>query len=417
VAEKSALDILWVIVAGGLVFMMQAGFLCLETGLTRAKNSINVAMKNITDVGVAVLLYWMFGFALMFGWSQGGWYGSTQFFTRVGGEDQWLSAFFFFQAMFVATAATIVSGAVAERLKFGAYIVVTAIISGIIYPFFGHWTWGGFYEGPPGWLASWGFVDFAGSTVVHSVGGWVALAVLLVIGPRAGRFPAQGPPRPIPGWNLPIAMLGTVLLAFGWIGFNGGSTLEMNDQVAGIVANTILAACAGLVVALFVGWILEGTPKVDLPINGCLAGLVAITANCHAVDAASAVMIGGIGALVMLAGGKLLEYFRIDDAVGAIPVHMAAGVWGTIAVALFGNLEILGTGLDREAQLYIQVMGVLVCGLLSFSVSYVLILLLNRIYPLRVSPEEEIAGLDVSEHQVGEDSDVRSGAFSPGSPV
>lgn len=396
--DKTPIDILWVLIAAALVFMMQGGFLCLESGLTRSKNSINVAIKNLTDFGVAVILYWIFGFALMFGVTKSGFVGTTHFFAEVGLGGAWLSTFFLFQVMFCATAATIVSGAVAERIRFQSYIIVTIVISGFIYPLFGHWAWGGAYEGAMGWLSRLGFIDFAGSTVVHGVGGWVALALLMIIGPRMGRFPKGQPPRKIQGNNLPLAMLGVILLFFGWFGFNGGSTLAFNDQVPGIVANTALAGASGMVVTLFIGWKFKKIPDVSLPMNGVLAGLVAITANCHAVNAFSAVMIGGIGGMIMLAAAHLLECFEIDDVIGAVPVHMAAGVWGTVAVALFADLEILGTGLTRMAQLKVQLIGIGACFLFSFAGTYFIFWIINHYFPLRVTVQEEQDGLNVAEH-------------------
>jgi len=404
--EKQLIDILWVLIAAGLVFMMQGGFLCLESGLTRSKNSINVAIKNLTDFGIAVVLYWIFGFALMFGITNGGWVGATHFLPNIGQGGAWVATFFLFQVMFCATAATIVSGAIAERIRFKAYIIITVIISGLIYPLFGHWAWGGAYIGASGpdniveagWLAERGFIDFAGSSVVHSVGGWFALAILLIIGPRIGRFPEGQSPQKIQGNNLPMAMLGVILLFFGWFGFNGGSTLALNDQVPGIIANTALAGASGLVVTLFVGWFFKKLPDASLPMNGALAGLVAITANCHAVSASSAVIIGAVGGMVMLVAGHLLERFKIDDVIGAVPVHLAAGVWGTLAVALFGDLEILGTGLLRMEQLKIQAIGIVVCFIFAFGGTYFIFRIINHIFPLRVTPQDEYDGLNVAEH-------------------
>ena len=250
-----------------------------------------------------------------------------------------------------------------------------------------------------GWLAERGFIDFAGSTVVHSVGGWVALAVVLVLGPRLGRFPEGQPPKAIRSSSLPVAMLGALLLWLGWFGFNGGSTLAFNEQVPGIIANTTLGGAGGLTVALIVGTKLEGHPHVGHAINGVLAGLVAITAGCFAITAGEAVLIGGIGALVMIMADRLLLRLRIDDVVGAVAVHAAAGVWGTVAVGLFGDLNILGTGLTRFGQVQIQVVGVMVAFAWAFGLAFLLVSLLNRIYPLRVSEEDEIVGLNVSEHQ------------------
>jgi ammonium transporter, Amt family len=397
--EKTLLDAAWVLICAGLVFLMQAGFMCLESGLTRAKNSINVAVKNLADVGIAVVVFWMMGFALMFGASQGGWIGTAGFFPEVRETGLWFAAFFVFQAMFCGTSITIVSGAVAERMRFASYLIIAVIMSVVIYPVFGHWAWNGAPEGVSrGWLAVRGFVDFAGSTVVHSLAGWVALAAVLCIGPRAGRFPADGPPRKIPGHNLPVAMLGTVLLWFGWFGFNGGSTLAVNDQVPGVIANTLLAGAMGLVATLTVGWAVRGRAHVDLVINGSLAGLVSITANAHVVSATSAVIIGGVGGIVMLGVTYLLERLRIDDVVGAIPVHAGAGVWGTLAVALFGNLDLLDTGLSRTVQLWTQILGIIVCFAWAFGVAYLVLRAINRIYPLRITPEVEHIGLNVAEH-------------------
>ncbi len=396
--EPSLLDLTWIILCAGIVFLMQAGFLCLESGLTRSKNSINVAAKNVTDLGVSAFCYWLFGFGLMFGASWGGWVGTTHFCTRLEQGEAWLAAFFLFQLMFCGTATTIFSGAVAERMRFRGYVVAAAVLSGLIYPVFGHWAWGADYLGNPGWLAQQGFVDFAGSTVVHSVGGWVALAAVLVIGPRSGRFPEKGPPRAIPGHNLPVACLGALLLWLGWFGFNGGSTLAMNDQVPLILANTMLAAVAGLMTALGWGWITSGKPAVPSLINGSLAGLVAITAGCHAVGTGDSVLIGAIGAATTLVAERLLERLRIDDVVGAFPVHTVAGLWGTVAVGLWGDLDQLGTGLGRSEQVVAQLLGMGVCAVWSFGGAYLVLLLLNRLTPLRVSPEVEHVGLNVAEH-------------------
>jgi Amt family ammonium transporter len=335
----------------------------------------------------------------MFGTTEGGWVGTSGFFPSVGHGDPYDSAFFLFQAMFCGTATTIVSGAVAERMRLSGYMVVAVILSGFIYTVHGHWAWAGLASGEAvGWLGARGFVDFAGSTVVHSVGGWVALAVVLVIGPRTGRFPDDGPPRKINGSNLPTALLGVLLLWMGWFGFNGGSTLAFNGQVPGIIANTILAGAAGMVTALFIGWALRGWADVRFAANGALAGLVAITAGCNVVTSAGAVVIGGVGGIVMLVVDALLERARIDDVVGAVSVHAGAGVWGTLAVALFADLDILGTGLDRVEQLQIQLLGVLVCFLWAFGLAYIFVRIINRFTRLRVSGDDERLGLNVTEH-------------------
>ncbi|MFV1975167.1 MAG: ammonium transporter, partial [Candidatus Scalindua sp.] len=391
-------DVFWVLICAGLVFLMQAGFTCLESGLTRSKNSINVAIKNITDFGISTILFWAFGFAIMFGSSVDGWIGSSQFFLSLD-EGSWTNAFFLFEIMFCATAVTIVSGATAERLRFRSYIIISIILSGLIYPIFGHWVWNNVQSGTAsGWLGKMGFVDFAGSTVVHSVGGWVALAALLIIGPREGRFPSVGAHRKIHGSNLPMSVLGVLLLWVGWFGFNGGSTLALNDQVAGIITNTFLAGASGVMVTLTVGWIIRKQADAELVIFGSIAGLVAITASAHAVSTASALAIGGIGGIVMLGVDYLMDYLHIDDAVGAIPVHLGAGIWGTLAVAIFGKEEILGTGLSHWGQLLIQATGIGVCFLWTFGLSYGLFMLINRFLPLRVTAEDERIGLNVSEH-------------------
>ncbi|MEX1668250.1 ammonium transporter [Zhongshania guokunii] len=395
---KDHIDILWLLVAAGMVLLMQAAFLCVESGLTRTKNAINVAMKNVVDFVVAVILFWVLGFGIMFGESVNGWFGFSNFLSGSSGFDPWEAVFFLFQAMFCATAATIVSGAVAERTRFDTYIFLTVLASAVIYPLFGHWAWGGVLVGAPGWLAASGFVDFAGSTVVHSVGGWIALAAVLLIGPRRGRF-VDGKPQQMPASNLPLCMLGLVLFIFGWIGFNGGSTLGMSMAIPGIVMNTILAACVGSITAAMLRTRLS--PDTDGPtalINGALAGLVAITASCHAVHAGQAAMIGMGGAVVMLLGERLLLKNQIDDPIGAIPVHLFAGIWGTVAVALFGDLEILGTGLSRMAQLQVQLEGIVSCGLLAFVLTYCALKIRARRRPLRVSAEAEDIGLNVAEH-------------------
>ena len=393
-----AIDILWLLLCSGLVFIMQPGFMCLESGLTRSKNNINVAIKNLTDFGISVGCFWGFGFALMFGTSAAGIIGHSNFFLATDLQP-FDAAFFLFQAMFCGTATTIVSGAVAERMKFAAYLFISFIVSGFIYPIFGHWVWNGIDTGIlTGWLGQRGFIDFAGSTVVHSIGGWVSLAALLVIGPRTGRFPSDRPPEKIHGSNLPLSVLGAMLIWFAWFGFNAGSTLALNGQVASIFVNTILASVAGMLTTLGIGWCIGGIPRVELLINGTLAGLVAITASCHAVTAFSAVAIGAIGGVVTTLVEQALEKIRVDDAVGAIPVHLGAGIWGTLAVALFGKTEVLGTGLNFSQQFIVQLLGVCAAFLLGFCVVYPILLITNKFFLLRVSREDEHIGLNVSEH-------------------
>ncbi len=396
----SEVNTLWILVTAVLVFLMQAGFLCLETGLTRSKNNINAAMKNLTDFGLSTLMFWLFGFALMFGQTQGGIIGLSDFALDFEGDNLGHFAFFFFQVMFCGAAVTILAGAIAERVRFPAYLIMAVIGAGITYPIFGHWAWNGVEQRETlGWLAKAGFVDFAGSSVVHSLGGWIALAVLLIVGPRLDRFPKDGPPRKIPGADVPLATLGVMLLWFGWFGFNAGSALAINnDSVPRIIVNTIIASSSGMIVTLLVGWRIRGRAEIDLILNGTLAGAVAITANCHAVSLPSAIMIGSIGGMVMLGIDTLLERLRIDDAIGAIPVHLGAGIWGTLAVGIFGQPELLNTGLDRGGQILIQVIGIFVCGVWAFGLTYIVFKIIDRIYPLRVSAADEFTGLNVTEH-------------------
>ena len=370
--DKQVIDSLWMMVCISLVFLMQAGFLCLEAGLTRSKNSINVAIKNLGDIGVSVIVFWFTGYALMYGASANGWVGTTHFMPDLTMESQSFTVFLLYQAMFCGTVVTITSGAVAERMRFSSYIVMTLLISGLIFPIFGHWVWNGINSiALSGWLGKRHFVDFAGGTTVHSIGGWVALAALLVIGSREGRFSKNGQPVDISGSNLPLAMVGVLLLAKGWLGFNGGGFREFNEYVPKLLANTVLAGTAGLVGSLIVGLIIKGRGEIRWAMNGTLAGLVSITAGCHVVSTRSAVLIGAFGAVTMLVIEYVLLRFKIDDAVGAIPVHLGAGIWGTLAVALFGNLERLSTGLTRWQQLQSQFLGIGSAFLWAFCVGLI----------------------------------------------
>ncbi|WCL49267.1 ammonium transporter [Leptospira sp. GIMC2001] len=389
-----SLSSLMIILSTALVLFMQAGFLCVESGLTRSKNSINVAIKNITDFGIATIFYWLIGFGIMFGVTFQGWIGLDSFAPTWEGESaDFMSGFFIFELVFCGTAATIVSGAVAERLKFQGYLMITFLVSVVIYPFVGHWIWKGLLPNSgEGWLEAIGFLDFAGSTVVHSVGGWVSLAALIVIGPRLGRYDENGNPVQINPSNLPMAMLGGIILWFGWIGFNGGSALNFDGRVTSIIMNTLLAAGAGLVIALFVGWKFEGYPEPIAPLNGSLAGLVAITAGCDAVTAREAIFIGAVGGALVKPAEALLNRFHIDDAVGAIPVHLVAGIWGTLAVGIFGKGEFL-----------VQLLGVVIVGIFAFGLTYIILFSINKFFHLRVSIEEEKDGLNISEHKARTD--------------
>ena len=390
---------LWLIFSTFLVFLMQPGFMCLESGLTRNKNSINVAIKNLVDLGISIILFWAIAYGLGFGSSWWGIIGTDNFFLNPESLSAREIVFFIFQMMFCSTTATIVSGASAERMKFRAYMMVTIMVSGLIYPVFSHWAWNSHgLSDTSGYLERIGFVDFAGSTAVHSVGGWVSLAVILVVGSRTGRFDSAGNFRQIHGSNLPFSVLGVMLIWMGWLGFNGGSVAVLNSSVASIILNTMLAGAAGMLCAGAISWQRLKTNKVEVLINGSLAGLVSITAVCHAVNPVLAIAIGSIGGAFCILVSYWLRCWQIDDAVDAIPVHLGGGIWGTLAVALFGDVSILDTELSRASQFLIQLLGIVVCGLWTFGVSWVLLKIINRLMPLRVSAIDEDRGLNISEH-------------------
>jgi len=391
-----SLDIAWILISAALVMLMQVGFCFLESGLVRAKNSINVAIKNMSDFCISACTYWIFGFGIMFGLSWNGWFGSNLFLINAK-EDYGLMAFFVFQLVFCGTAITIISGAVAERMRFSAYLLVATLTSGLVYPFFGHWAWGGAVPDTKiGWLADQGFIDFAGSTVVHSVGAWVSLAAILVIGPRIGVF-TQGKSQ-IQGHNLTLASGGVLLLWVGWIGFNGGSTLALNVQVPHIIANTIIAGAFGGTAAMLVAYAYYRMARTYAIMNGIIGGLVGITASCHVVSTGAAAIIGACSGVLCFFGMRAMERFKLDDAVGAVPAHGLCGVWGTLSVAIFGSQELWGTGLSRIEQLWVQCQGILVCFVWTFGIAYLALKVINKLYPLRVTADEEIAGLNVSEH-------------------
>jgi len=402
---QANLDTFWLLICAILVFLMQAGFMCLESGLSRSKNSINVALKNITDFGIAVVVFWAFGFALMYGTSVSGLFGNKFFFftTKVAGYQ----TYFVFQAMFVATAATIISGAVAERLKFFSYIIITFLASGFFYPIIGHWSWAFNFENPEekfGWLGQLGYLDFAGASVVHSVGGWIALSVLLIVGNRTGRFRQDDKKKSFQGSNTPIAALGALILWFGWFGFNGGANGAMDLKIPLILINTFLSASFGLIFSSIMGILILKKPEPLFMITGPLAGLVSITASCAYVDPADAILIGSIGGIVSGSTIVLLEKVKIDDVVSAIPVHLACGMWGTIAVALFGNFEMMGVEKTRLEQLYIQLIGIVSIGSFCFFGSYIIFKTINSFFPLRVSKIQEELGLNISEHNASTDT-------------
>lgn len=329
-SQSQNLNHTWTLVAAALVFFMQGGFLLLEAGLVRSKNSINVAQKNIADFVVSSCVFFVLGFTVMFGpsllgligWGGINWHSA----------DDWIFTFFLFQLVFCGTAATIVSGAVAERMKFTSYLVITVVISGLIYPVFGHWAWGNLLIGDnTAWLADKGFIDFAGSTVVHSIGGWVSLAALLVVGPRIGRFAEDGTPKHIHGHSVVLATMGCIVLWIGWIGFNAGSTMAGSPDIGRIATNTVLAGAASSLVSILIGHMRDGLFRPERATNGVLAGLVGITAGCEALSVWGAVCIGiSSGIIVVVASDVLERRFRIDDVIGAVPVHGVCGAWGTI---------------------------------------------------------------------------------------
>jgi len=394
VSTAEALDIAWILIAAALVMLMQAGFAALESGLVRTKNSINVAAKNFADFLLSTAVYWVIGFAIMFGASQAGLFGTSQFLFE--SDSAWLIAFFIFQVGFVGAAVTIVSGAVAERMRFSSYLIIALLMSALLYPVFGHWAWAGAAGlGAPGWLEDLGFIDFAGSTVVHSVGGWMALAAVLVIGPRIGRF---GPGSvPIRGHDIPLVTLGVFILWFGWFGFNGGSTLGVTSDVPLVILNTTISAAFGGLVALAATWLRDEHPDVPTIMNGALAGLVGITASANIVSPPQAVIIGSVAGVIMYGVTLLLVRFRVDDAVGAVPVHLSAGIWGTLAVALFGRIDAFG-GSGRIEQLGIQLVGIVAAFVWVFGLGYLILRLITRVHPLRIDPEGEHQGLNIAEH-------------------
>jgi Amt family ammonium transporter len=386
-------DYVWTLVAAALVFFMQAGFAMVEAGFTRAKNAINIMMKNLMDFSMGSLAFWAVGFGLMFGVSKTGWFGTTGFFLNdfSPGGDPWVLAFWMFQVVFAATAATIVSGAMAERTKFSGYLIYSILVSALIYPIFGSWAWGSLYKGS-GWLENLGFIDFAGSTVVHSVGGWAALAGAIVLGPRLGKYTKEGKVKPILGHNMALAALGVFILWLGWFGFNPGSTTAASKDIAMIFVNTNLAAAAGAVLAMFTSWIKFGKPEVGMSLNGALAGLVAITSPCASVTPLSAVMIGAIAGVIVVLSVLFFDRIRVDDPVGAISVHGVCGAWGTLAAGIFNmggtNMKIIG----------VQVLGIGACFLWVFPAAFVMFKIIQMTIGLRVSPEEELEGLDFTEH-------------------
>jgi Amt family ammonium transporter len=406
---KVVVDTLWVLVAALLVFFMNAGFAMLESGLCRAKNTVNILAKNFIVFALSSLAFWAIGFAIMFGDGNGimglsGW--------MIGGADNspalndayqgvfsslnWtgvpLYAKFFFQLAFAATAATIVSGVVAERIKFLSFIIFSFVLVAFIYPIAGHWAWGG------GWLADVGFSDFAGSTVVHSVGGWAALAGVIVLGPRLGKFNKDGSANPLPGHNMTSATLGTLILWLGWFGFNPGSTMEADaGAITSIALNTNMAAAAGCLSATAVAWLLLGKPDLSMVLNGTLAGLVAITAPCASVSVGSSIIIGAIAGVVVVYSVLFFDRVKLDDPVGALSVHLVNGVFGTLAVGLFATEGGLFFG-GGMASTVAQLTGIAAVGATTFVLAFAVWFVLKATIGVRVTEAEELEGLDISEH-------------------
>ncbi|MBN2057804.1 MAG: ammonium transporter [Candidatus Saganbacteria bacterium] len=393
-------DTLWVLIAAFLVFFMQAGFGMVEAGFIRAKNACNILTKNFLDFCMASVGYFVFGYAIMFG-AGSAFMGLTGWFLSgaVSGASVPLSAFWLFQAAFCGAAATIVAGGMAERMKFPAYLAYSFVISAFIYPIVGHWVWGG------GWLAGLGFADFAGSTVVHVLGGFAALVGTMMLGPRIGKYCPDGRANAIAGHSIPLASLGVFILWFGWFGFNPGSTLSVGngDLIARVAINTNLAAALGGIFAMLAVWKFFGKPDLSMAMNGALAGLVAITAPCAFVEPWAAIIIGAIAGLLVVLAVVAIDKLQIDDPVGAFPVHGVNGVWGTLAIGLFGQ-KALGLSFDGLfyggglTQLGIQLLGVGSAVLFVAVSMWIVFKLIDVFIGLRVTREEELRGLDIGEH-------------------
>lgn len=406
---KVVVDTLWVLITAFLVFFMNAGFGCVEAGFCRAKNATNILGKNFVVFAISTLAFWAVGWTIMFGVGND-YFGYTGWFVSGSDSDyasiEWakvpLMAKFFFQLVFAGTAATIVSGCVAERIHYKSFMFFTVFIAAISYPVTGHWIWGG------GWLATYGFWDFAGSTVVHSVGGWAGLAGILLLGSRLGKYRPNGSIQPIPGHSMALAFIGALILWLGWFGFNPGSTMAADPTlISHIVLTTNMACATGMLAATVVAWILLGKPDFSMTVNGALAGLVAVTAPCAWVTVVSAMIIGAIGGVLVVLAVLFFDRIRIDDPVGALSVHLVNGIWGTLAVGVFADPETLGYGEagpaagllvgGGAAQLIKQLVGVGAVAAFTFVGSFVVWAVIKFTIGLRVDPDHEIHGLDVSE--------------------
>ncbi|MFH1846643.1 MAG: ammonium transporter [Candidatus Omnitrophota bacterium] len=399
-ATAAGIDTLWVLLAAFMVFIMQAGFGMLEAGLIRTKNTCNVLMNNFLDFCMASMGFFIFGYAIMFG--DGNVFMGLKGWLLINASHEGhlpIEATWLFHAVFCGAAATIVAGGIAERMKFKAYLIYSFLISAAVYPFVGHWIWGG------GWLANLGFGDFAGSTVVHAVGGTAALVGTVIVGPRIGKYNKDGSANAIEGHSMALASLGALILWFAWFGFNPGSTLAVGDGslIAKVAVNTNLSAVSGALVAMFYAWKKCGKPDLSMTMNGALAGLVAVTAPCAYILPFEALIIGAIGGIIVVAGTLFLDKVHIDDPVGAVPVHAMNGTWGTVAVGLFGHKAL---GLARDglfhggglAQLGVQALGVFSVVIFVGIAMTVVFKTIDKFIGLRVSREEELKGLDISEH-------------------
>ncbi|MAI87834.1 MAG: ammonium transporter [Candidatus Marinimicrobia bacterium] len=385
----------WMLVSTLLVFIMHLGFAALESGLTRSKNTVNILFKNISIVAIGILTYFLCGFNLMYPGDFNGFIGFAGFglslpdgpgglIEYAGGAYTYYTDFIF-QAMFAATAATIVSGAVAERIKLSSFLIFSAIYVAIVYPIVGSWHWGG------GWLSERGFHDFAGSTLVHSVGGWAALAGIIVLGPRLGKYMKDGSIKPIMGHNMPLVSIGVFLLWFGWYGFNGGSVLSADPAGVSLVfVTTTLAAAAGVIGSMICSWSISSKPDLSMVLNGSLAGLVGITAGADVVSPISAIIIGFIAGIIVVLSVLQLDKLKLDDPVGAVSVHLVCGIWGTLAVGIF----------SADNSFVTQLVGVLGYGVTCFVLAFIIFQIINAIIGVRVSEQEEIKGLDLSEHEM-----------------
>jgi len=391
---QTNLNYVWTLIAAALVFFMQAGFAMVESGFTRAKSACNIMMKNLLDFSMGSLAFWAVGFGIMFGSTTTGWFGTSDFFLSgwTGPDgDPWVLAFWMFQCVFAASAATIVSGAVAEWTRFTGYLLYSAVVCAFIYPVFGSWAWGSLLNGN-GWLEGKGFIDFAGSTVVHSIGGWCALAGAIVLGPRKGKYGPEGEVRAIPGHNIPMAAIGVFILWLGWFGFNPGSTTTGDTSIAMIFVNTNLSAAAGVVAAMLISWIMFKKPDIGMSLNGALAGLVGITAGCANVSPTSSVIIGLISGVLVVLSVVTIDRMHIDDPVGAVSVHGVCGAWGTLAAGLF-NMEGV-----TAAIMTTQVIGIVAAFVWAFGTAFILFKVISMTIGLRISEEDELLGVDIVEH-------------------